>query len=255
MTVYRTVPPVLDRVSRTVPLRLTRLVRREVAEATCATDDPVLHRYYADLAALHGVDHRRAVLAADAGNTFAALADAVLADLLSPVRPVDLVVIANTLPDLDPRVSAGVRLTRTLPGSPLVFGISGPDASVGFTALRVAGDYTRRHSYRRVLVLVLDQTVLPYETVELEGDAAVALLLEDAPGSEVTVGRVSDVSPRQVAGAIAGLADGARLVLADGADTAPGTGIWAGVAPGEDTVLVAHDQVRGELCYCAIREP
>jgi len=252
---YRTVPPVLDRVSRTIPLRLTRVVRREIAEGTCATDDPVLYRYYADLAALHGIHYRHDVLAAGAGNTFAALADVALAGLVSPVHPVDLVIIAHTLPDLDPRVSAGVRLTRTLPGSPLVFAISGPDASIGFTALRVAGDYARRHSYQRVMVLVLDQTVLPYQAAaEPGGDAAVALLLEDAPGGELTLGRVRGVSPEEVAGTVAKLALGARIVQAPVSDSAPGTGVWAGLRLGADSVLVDYDRARGELHYCAVRE-
>jgi hypothetical protein len=246
--VYRTVPPVLDGVSRTLPLRLARVVHREFPDGTRVTDDPVLHRYYADLAALHGLGHRPDALAGT-GNTFAALAGGVLTGLLSPAEPVDLVVIANSLPDLDPRVSSGVSLTATLPGSPLVFGISGPDASIGFTALRVAGDYVRRHSYRRVVVLVLGQTVMPYETTAVPGtDAAVALLLADAPGSEVTIGHVADVP-----GALTRVACGADVVVADPAD--PGTGVWAGLTPGTDAVLAVHDHARGALRYCAIREP
>ena len=245
---YRTVPPVLDGVSRTIPLRLTRIAHRVFPDGTCATDDPDLHRYYADLATLHGIGHRSDALAGK-GNTFAALAGAVLTGLLPAGAPVDLVVIANTLPDLDPRVSSGVSLTATLPGSPLVFGISGADASIGFTALRVAGDYVRRHAYRRVVVLVLGQTVMPYETAAEPGpDAAVALLLADEPGSEVTVGRVADTP-----GALTRVADGADVVVADPAD--PGTGLWASVTPGTDTVLAVHDHARGELRYCAIREP
>ena len=245
---YRTVPPVLDGVSRTIPLRLTRVVHREFPDGTCATDDPELHRYYADLAALHGLAPRPDALVGK-GNTFAALAGAVLTGLLPPGEPVDLVVIANTLPDLDPRVSSGVSLTATLPGSPLVFGISGADASIGFTALRVAGDYVRRHCYRRVVVLVLGQHVMPYGTAAGPGtDAAVALLLADAPGSEVTVGRVADEPD-----ALTGVAAGADVVVADPAD--PGTGVWAGVTPGTGTVLAVHDHARGELRYCAIREP
>lgn len=252
---YRTVPPVLDRVGVTLPLRLTRVAHRRFAGGRWPTDDPVLHRYYADLAALHDVGHRGEVLAAGTGNTFAALADAVLAGLVAPERPVDLVVIAHVLPDLDPRVSAGVRLTRTLPGSPVAFAVSGPDAAIGFTALRLAGDYSRRLSHRRVVVLMLDQTVLPYDTgsgVATGGDAAVALLLEDAPGAEVTLGRVRDVAPRGVTGTVAGLALGAEVVRS-GPHTA--TGLWAGLTPGADAVLVDYDPARRELRYCAVREP
>jgi hypothetical protein len=253
--VYRTVPPVLDRVSATLPLRLTRVVRREFAAGTRATDDPELYRYYADLTALHGVDHRQDVLASGTGNTFAALADGVLSGLVSPVRPVDLVVIAHALPDLDPRVSAGTRLTRTLPGSPLVFALSGPGASIGFTALRVAGDYTRRHSYQRVVVLVLDQTVLPYRTPAAPAvDAAVALLMEDAPGCAVTPGRIAGVAPRDVADTVAELASDARVIRTELSDRAPATGIWIGLALDTDSVLVDYDHARGELRYCAIRE-
>ena len=216
----------------------------------------MLYRYYADLAALHGIDYRQDVLAAGAGNTFVALTDAVLDGLVSPVLPVDLAIIAHTLPDLDPRVSPGVRLTRMLPGAPLAFAISGPDASIGFTALRVAGAYARRHSYQRVLVLVLGQTVLPYQmAVRPTRDAAVALLLEDAPGGAVTLGRVSGVSPRDVADVVAELAGDATVLQTPVPDSAPGTGVWAGLELGADSVLVDYDRARGELHYCAIREP
>lgn len=244
---YRTAAPALDQARGTIPLRLTRVVRRRLTGGTPPDDEPWLHRYYADMAALYGVEHRREVLAE--GNTFGALTGAVLAGVVSPDQPVDLVIIANVLPDLDPRFSPGARLTRDVPGTPLVFALSGVDDSVTFTALRVAGDYARRHAHRRAIVLVVDQSTLPYRTdAEPAGDAAVALLLEDGPGSSIAVGRLPDVAPHEVPAAVAG--DGARVIRADESGF-PATGVWAGLELGEDAVLVHHRL--GDLHYCAIR--
>jgi hypothetical protein len=256
MTMYRTGPPVVDRVSRTTSLRLTRVVRREFTGGSHPTDDPRIHRYYADLAALHGIEYRKDVLETAVGNTFIEMADAVLAELVSDARPIDLVIVAHSLPDLDPWLSVGVSLTRTLPGEPLVFAMSGDGGSTAFTALRVAGDYARRHSYRRVVLLVMDQSTLPYpHDAEPAGDAAVAMLIEDAPGREITMGNIRDLQRPDVSAAIARLfGDAARVVDVDDHDAFPGTGIWSGVTQDRDgyTVLTAYDPARAELRYCAI---
>jgi 3-oxoacyl-[acyl-carrier-protein] synthase III len=176
---YRTASPVNHRVSREVTLRLTRMVRREFDKGTYPADDPELHRYFTDLAASHGIGYRQDVLEQCAGNTFAAMARTVLTGFLSESEPIDLVIVVTATPDLDPRFSAGSSLSSWLPGEPLVFAISDLPSSAVFTALKLATEYTRRHSYRRVLLLVMEQTTLPYETTALPpGDAAVAFLFE-----------------------------------------------------------------------------
>lgn len=250
--------PVVERAPGTIPLRLTGMVRRELTGGSSPTDAPVLHRYYADLAALYGVEYLGEVLAANAGNTFGALAGTVLDGLVSPDRPVDLVIIAHALPDLDPRLSPGVCLARDVPGEPLVFAVSETDGPVSFTVLRVAGAYARRHSYRRVVVLVLDQATLPYRAgAEPAGDAAVALLLEDGPGAEIAVGRVPDVAPRDVPSVVAAVAgDRARIVRADEPGAFPATGVWAGLdrERGGHSVLVHHGPGHRDLHYCSIRD-
>lgn len=244
---YRTGPPVLGRTRGTIPLRLNGVVRREFAAGTAPADAPWLDRYYADMAALYGVEHRRSSLV---GNTFGVLTGAVLDGVVSPDRPVDLVVIAHVLPDLDPRFSPGARLTREVPGAPLVFAMSGTDGSVAFTALRVAGAYARRHAYRRAVVLVVDQATLPYRTDTVPGgDAAVALLLEDGPGAEIAVGRVRGMAPHEVPAAVAG--DRARVIRMGEPGAYPATGAWAGLEPGGHSVLVHHGL--GDLHYCSIR--
>jgi hypothetical protein len=181
---YRTAPPAIDRVRRETPLRLTRIVRREFDDGPCPAGDPELGRYYADLAALHGIGYRHDVIEQGAGNTFPAMARAVLADLV--IDPIDLVIIAQATPDLDPRVSAGVSLSDWLPGEPLVFAISDVASTVVITALRLAREYARRHGYQRVLVLVMEQNTFPYETTAMPArDAATVLLLESERESEV----------------------------------------------------------------------
>jgi hypothetical protein len=249
---YRTVPPIPGRARRGPSLRLTHLVRREFAAGGHPGANPALDRYYADLAALHGVEGRPDLLAAGAGNTFADMARAVLADVVAAGRPVDLVLVAHTLPDLDPWLSVGVSLTRIVPGAPLAFAVSGADGSVAFIALRLAGDYARRHGYRRVVVLVIDQGTLPYRhDAPPAGDAAVALLLEDAPGREVTLGRLADPSPGP-ANRLFGR--DAHVVDVDVDGRYPGTGAWSAVRPdgGSRVVLVARDPARAELRYCAV---
>lgn len=242
---YRTAAPVLEpapaRTAGALPLRLRRVARREFAGGATTTDTPFLHRYYADLAASHGVEHHPDVLAADSGTTFCAMAGAVVADVTAPGMPVDLVVVAHVLPDLDPRFSPGALLAGTVPGAPLVFALSGPDGAVAVTALRVVGAYARRHAYRRAVVVLVDQATLPYRTgAEPAGDAAVALLLEDGPGAEVTVGRAPDHPT----------GDRATVLRLDEPGGYPATGAWAGLDLAGHTVLV-HRRL-GDSGYCSV---
>jgi hypothetical protein len=247
---YRTAPPAIGRTQGVLPLRLNRLVHRRFAVGGSWTDDPQLHEYYADLASLHGIGYRGDVLRRGAGNTFVGMA----APMLAGLDPVDVVIIAHATPDLDPRVSAGAGAAHRFAGEPLVFTVMDQACSVAFTAIRLAGEYVRRHSYRRALVLVLDQSTLPYESSEvLGGDAAVALHLDFDPGGGVRSGRIPGVAPEEVA-RVADRIGGGVPVIGLGAPDGefPATGIWRGYQPGTSTVLVHYDQPRAQLSYCAI---
>jgi len=247
---YRTAPLAIGRAHGVLPLRLDRLVHRDFAVGGTWADDPELHEYYADLAALHGVGYRGDVLRRGVGNTFVSMAG----PMLDGVDPVDLVIIAHVTPDLDPRVSAGAGSAHRFAGEPLVFTVMDQACSVAFTAIRLAGEYVRRHSYRRALVLVLDQSTLPYESAEvLGGDAAVALHFGFDPGGRVRSGRISGVAPDDVA-RVADQVGGGLPVIGSGQPDRrfPATGIWRGFQPGTGTVLVHYDRPRAQLSYCAI---
>lgn len=247
---YRTAPLAIGRTNGVLPLRLNRLVHRRFAVGGSWTDDPQLHEYYADLASLHGIGYRGDVLRRGAGNTFVSMAVPMLAGL----DPVDVVIIAHATPDLDPRVSAAASTAHHFAGEPLVFTVMDEASSVAFTAIRLAGEYVRRHSYRRALVLVLDQSTLPYESTEvLGGDAAVALHFEFDPGGRVRSGRIPNVAPDEVARVADQIGGGESvIVLGEPERGFPATGIWRGYQPGTSTVLVHYDESRAQLGYCAI---
>jgi hypothetical protein len=247
---YRTAPLAIGGTHGVLPLRLDRLVHRHFAVGGNWTDDPELHEYHADLAALHGIGYRGEVLRRGAGNTFADMAGPMLAGL----DPVDVVIIAHATPDLDPRVSAGASSAHRFDGEPLVFTVMDQACSVAFTAIRLAGEYVRRHSYRRALVLVLDQSTLPYESAEvLGGDAAVALHLGFDPGGRVRSGRIPGVAPEEVARVADQVGGGVPVIGLGQPDRRfPATGIWHGYRPGTSKLLVHYDQPRAQLSYCAI---
>jgi hypothetical protein len=247
---YCTAPPATARPSEVLPLRLKKVVRREVAADGDWTDDPELHEYFADLAALHGIGYRGDVLRAGAAATFAAMAEPVLAE----ADPVDVLIIAHTTPDLDPRVSAAAAASHRFAGRPLVFAVSDTACSVAFTAVRLAGEYVRRHSYRRALVLVLDQATRPYESPAAPGgDAVVALHLSADPAGQVRCGRVPGVHRDHVAEVAARIGGGVPVLGPTPTDGRfPATGIWRDFAAGTSAVLVHHDEARAELAYCAI---
>jgi hypothetical protein len=247
---YRTAPPAIGRTHGVLPLRLNRLVHRRLAVGDCWTDDPVLHEYYADLASLHGISHRGDVLQRGTGNTFASMAETMLAGL----DPVDVLIIAHATPDLDPRVSAGLGSSHQFDDEPLVFAVTDQACSAAFTAIRLAGEYVRRHSYRRALVLVLDQSTLPYESAAvLGGDAAVALHFDFDPGGKVRSGRVPGVAPAEVA-RVADRIGGGVPVLGLGRHDQrfPATGIWRAFQPGAGAALVHYDQPSAQLSYCVV---
>jgi hypothetical protein len=247
---YRTAPPDTSRTNGALPLRLRRLVHRRFAVGGGWTDDPELHRYYADLASLHGVGYRGEVLRRGAGNTFVGMAGPMLAG----VDRVDVLIVAHATPDLDPRVSAGSGAAHRFAGEPLVFTVMDQACSAAFTAIRLAGEYVRRHSYRRALVLVLDQSTLPYESSEeLGGDAAVALHFDFDPDGRVRSGRVPGVAPEEVARVADRIGGGVPVIGLGQPDRRfPATGIWRAYQPGAGAVLVHYDQSRAQLSYCAV---
>jgi hypothetical protein len=254
-------------------LRLAMAVRREFGPGEARIDVPELHRYFTDLTRGRDLGFEQDRVTRARGNTFMAMARDLLADRLTGAR-VDLAIVAHAAPEFDPRLSAPVNLTAVLPGGPLVFSVSGQGSLAAFSALRIAGSYADRHGFQRVLVLVMDQGVTPYDTPELVRDAATALLFEPGGGPAVHVGHVPGVAPADAAATLAGFRQSApgpeTVVVGSGlartgswpdAVAAPAgypcTGLWAPLADGTVTtpaLLADYDPRHRALGLCVVAE-
>jgi len=252
-----------------VPLGLSKIVHRSYPNGTTPVSSDDAARHLSDLCAGYDVPY---AASSALGNTFTSMAR----DLVSSLEaPVDLVVVAHDTPDLDHRLAATTYLSEALPTSALQFTVSEGGSCTPYTALRLAGGYASRHGYQRVLVLLLDQATLPYETgIPLSGDAGVALLLDRSCATGVSLRQVSGVSASSVPAVLADLlpADGPLSVIA-GAGIDPGrdlpshasvvwhapagapcTSTWAGLAAhfGPRVVLVDYEPRTGELAVCTV---
>ncbi|MET8850131.1 hypothetical protein [Amycolatopsis sp. NPDC004625] len=263
---YRAAAPVLSATPpvglQPFPLPLAWAARREFGPGDREIDVPELHHYFADLSRGHEIGFRPSRVTRARGNPFLAMARELLAGRLSGER-IDLAIVAHAAPEFDPRLSAPVNLTAVLPGGPLVFAVSGQGGLAPFSALRVAAAYVRRHGFRRVLVLIMDQGGTPYDLPERIGDAAAALLFEPGGGRTVRAGVVPGVPAAAVAGfrqpGAAFVGRGlARTDAWPGAGVAPAeypcTGLWAPLADGTagPVVLADHDPHHRALGVCVV---
>ncbi|MDQ1742049.1 MAG: hypothetical protein QOE23_388 [Pseudonocardiales bacterium] len=136
------------------------------------------------------------------------MAEALIAAVVPPDRPVDLLVLAYSIHDVQPGRATATYLSSVCPGTPLSFAICDQGSAAAFTGLRIATDYRADPSGSgRVLLIVLEQAVLPYPTAPGVPAArptrhrGVALLFEREPAEP------EPTEPRQFEGAAA-----ARLV-------------------------------------------
>lgn len=276
---YQTASPVPEKTRRPglveSPLGLARVVHRRFDGGDRRIDDEFSLRHFADLTRGYGVAYREDVLRSGPGTTFTAMAQ----ELHRAVEPgaVDLALVAHSTPDLDCRLSAATFLSEALPEGPLVFAMSDSGSCTPFAALRLAGDFARRHAYRRVLVLVLDQATLPYDVdQDLAGDAGVALLLDTGSGDPLTIGHEAGVreadlpsaldaglgsliGPDELVTVIAGAGVDPSLIRHSGPVLAAGQGYpctsgWALLAAhGEGrVVLVEYDRSTGDFGLCSV---
>ncbi|MFG1742485.1 hypothetical protein ACGFLT_31155 [Micromonospora chalcea] len=230
-------------------------------------DDPLLEEYLSDMTELYGRRFDRDLHAAAARNSFTGMADRLVRDL-DLAAPVDLIAIAHSTPDGDPRRVTACYLNELVPGDPLAFAVSDQGPAAAFTALRLLGTYSGDFPGCRALLLVLEQTTMSYELVgprySVPGhDVGVAVLLEPAASDGTTVHQRPDVSPA-AAGALldelvpadAVLIAGPGLTVGRPAVPAPGlgaAGAWAEFARQRagtaGLIAVAdHDPVSGTLC-------
>jgi hypothetical protein len=240
----------------TVPLGLKSVLHKRFRSGGDRIDGPDMVRYFTDLTAGHDVGYLPERVARARGNSFISLTRELLAGHLSDAEPIDLAIVAHDTPDFDPRLSAPVTLTAVLPGGPLVFAVSGHGSLAGFLALRVAAGYARRQGFRRVVILVVEQRGMPYETPRPAADAAVGLLLEAGAGT-ARVALLPDVVPAAAKAEVDRLAPGPGIRGGGGlsADFPAGisaTGLWAELAecPVFPAGLADYDPIRRNLGVC-----
>ncbi|KUL33782.1 hypothetical protein [Actinoplanes awajinensis] len=254
--------------ARTGRLRPVQVIARRFGpDPEPYRDDPLLEEYLSDMTELYGRRFDRDRHAAASRNSFTTMADQLVRDLDLAV-PVDLVVIAHSTPDADPRRVTACYLNELLHGDPLAFAVSDQGPVAPFTALRLLGTYSGDFPGCRALLLVLEQTTMSYEVTGARypvpgHDIGVAVLLEPAGSDGVSVHQCPDVTPA-AAGALlddvvpadAVLITGRGMTAARPSVPAPdlgAAGVWAEFAQRRaDTagpIAVAdHDPVSGTLC-------
>ncbi|MBB5874096.1 4-hydroxymandelate oxidase [Allocatelliglobosispora scoriae] len=252
----------------TVPasLRIAAVRRRSFTGE--GEGSPRLQQYTEDLARPYGVGVREDVLARS-HTSYAAMSDAMVADLVPEASPPDLIVIAYTVPEIDPRRCVTTRLNQHSAGDPFGFAVSDQGTAAPFTALALIGEHLAAGLAHRAVLIVVEQGDVPYETppgtVVPGQDTAVALLLEAAGSHRVTALRrrtgvaLSDVDA-MVAAELAALPDGPSLVTVIGPDrvvadmvcTAPWWTLTEELGAAGRTVVVDHDPDLGYLSVLVV---
>jgi 4-hydroxymandelate oxidase len=248
------------------------LALRRVAHHVGAADSllaahPTLRPYLTDLVATRGLALREEVLGT--GQAYAELAAPAVDAVTSPDDPVDLLVLAYGVPDVQPGRAAAVQLAARCPGDPLAFAICDQGPAAAFTALRLVADY----GAARAVLVVAEQAVVPYPLVAPapvpDRHSAVALLLERARTPAVVRTHL-DLLPEAVdavlaaeVAELAGAREDVTVVLGPGlgggSPGLPYTGLWARLAgdnpdgaPGGPLVFADYDPGLGYLCVAAL---
>ncbi|WP_433331294.1 hypothetical protein [Spirillospora sp. CA-294931] len=218
------------------PLRLSRVVSRTFATGRPFLPDPVepgLARMQADLARPYSLDFVAELFEHGVRNTFTEMTEELLAELL-PMDPPDLVLVANTVPDADPRRSPSCYLAEAVPGDPLSFNLSDQGVAAGFTALRLVAEYGRADAFGRALVVLLDQRTFLYDTTGADHvplhDSVVGLVFgPEGDAGEPVTRQLTEVAPEAVGEALAALLAGPPATVIAGPGIDPGA-----LGPGHD---------------------
>jgi 4-hydroxymandelate oxidase len=213
------------------------------------------------------------------GHTYGEMAAELIASLVQPHEPVDVLVLAFAIPDMRPGRATATYLSHVCPGGPLAFAICDQGTAAAFTGLRLAREYLRAETCDRALLLVVEQAVLPYSTEARatvpDKHAAIGFLcgrsgttrlraVEQYPN--VTAGQAAEVLIRETEAARtpatvilgAGLADMADGLAASRVEVAPlgqpHTGAWwwlAAQLEGGEVLVADYDPLLRYLCIAA----
>lgn len=108
-------------------------------------------------------------------------------EVLAPDRDFDLVVFVTATPDCQLTHYAGPLFNEQLPGSPGIMGIGDNGVAGPFTALRLASNHLRHGLVDRVLILTMEQAMLPILPGQLRvpNDSAVAMIVSRRSGLRI----------------------------------------------------------------------
>ena len=244
-------------------LRLVRAERRTFTGPAEFLSDPAeradLDTYLADLTRPYPPGS--APVPAPLGQSYGEMAEALIAAVVPAGEPVDLLVLAFAIHDMQPGRATATYLSHICPGTPMAFAICDQGSAAAYSGLRIARDYPSLAGSRRSLLIVVEQSELPYggATARPARHRGVAMLFQGdpapaasgpAPGPRlVALRQRPKVAPEAVAGQLhadlAELPSGGREVrvvaspalaaawpehrshrVIVGPDAQPSTGIW-----------------------------
>lgn len=151
----------------------------------CPFDEQMLE-YYRDLVAQFGLPFDERRLSDGPNVSYTELADTLLASLGFTVPPPDLILLAYAVPDLHPLHVVSAYVNARLGGGACSMAVSEQGLRAPYTALRIADAFHRSGRCDRALLLVLEQTSLPYHDPFVHdtplAETAAALVLRAGPG-------------------------------------------------------------------------
>lgn len=142
------------------PLRISRVRSRVFPGASPTNTDPDLRVFVTDLARPYGAAVYDDLLDKGVGHSYGEMATPLLAEAVADGEPVDLLLLAFAIPDVRPARATALYLTTLCPGTPQAFAVCDQGRAAPFTALRLAGTYTRAGHCRRAVLLVVEQSAL-----------------------------------------------------------------------------------------------
>ncbi|MFC4033185.1 hypothetical protein ACFO3J_17060 [Streptomyces polygonati] len=173
------------------PLQLAGAVGLGFSTDSPTALDPDLRVFVGDLVRPYGLPLDEERITAGSGQSYAEMGEAVIAELVTPDRPVDLLIEVFASPDIQPGRAASVHLGSHCPGQPFAFALTEQGTAGAFSALRLVRSYLAGGAFERALVLVMEQAGLPYVppdgTPVADRARAVGLLWERASDLTVTL--------------------------------------------------------------------
>ena len=170
-------------------IALSQVRWREFPGSSDGAGHPAFLELIGDLVRPYGVPLRPD---ASGGHSYGEMLAPLIADLVPPTQPADVLILGFAMPDVRPERATATFLSDACPGSPLAFAVCDQGCAAGFTALRLARDYAAIGGCRRVLVALAEQARLDYDPPAPAsvpaGHAAFAMLCDAHPAPAPAAG-------------------------------------------------------------------